>query len=61
MLRRIKLILGQTSSSASMMCVSTVTPVYSSFHPNIDMLGMQICIERPQMEICFASQLSTTE
>jgi hypothetical protein len=25
------------------------------------MLDMQICIERPQMEICFASQLSTTE
>jgi len=43
------------------MCVSTATQVYSSFHRNIGMLGMQICIERPQMEICFASHLSTTE
>ena len=43
------------------MCVSTVIQVYSTFHRNIDMLGMQICIERPQMENCFASQSSATE
>jgi hypothetical protein len=47
--------------SASLMCVSTVTQVYSSFHRDTGMLGMQICKERLQMEICFAPQLSIIE
>lgn len=53
--------MADLTSSASLMRVSTVSQVYSSVHRNIGMLVMQICIERPQMEICLASQLSTTE